>query len=78
MAASRLATGHAGVAVTDFPYLHCEDCPDCGTRLVAVVQKVIGTPRATGGLIRMQWDNHFVWMQACRHVAKPASASRPE
>lgn len=62
----------------EYPYLFAEPCPDCGEQLVAVVQQVIGTPKATGGLIRMSWDSHLVWMQACRHVSDRDEPSRPE
>lgn len=51
-----------------FPFVWAEMCPDCETDLVAVVEQTIGTPRATGGLMRVPLEPTIVWMQSCEHV----------
>ena len=51
-----------------FPFLWREQCPDCDTELVAVIEQTIGTPQATGGLMRVPLEPTIVWMQSCYHV----------
>lgn len=52
-----------------FPFLWYDICPDCDKELIAVVEQTIGTPRATGGLMRMEFEPSITWMQYCDHTA---------
>lgn len=53
------------------PYLLTDECPDCGAPLTAIVHQIVGTPRATGGLMRVPISTGLAWMQACAHVWDP-------
>lgn len=54
--------------MTDYPFLIVEACPDCGHRCVAVMEIVIGSPRPTGGLMRVPFDEQFTLLDGCYHV----------
>lgn len=51
-----------------FPFIWTDICDECETELVATVEQVIGTPRPTGGLMRVPFEAQIVWMQACEHI----------
>ena len=51
-----------------FPFLWYDICPDCEMELVAIVEQTIGTPQATGGLVRMAFEPSITWMQSCDHI----------
>lgn len=54
---------------SDYPFLATQECQRCGAELIAAVEQVIGTPRATGGLMRVPLDVTFVWLQGCEHTS---------
>lgn len=54
--------------MTDYPFLVVERCHDCGQTCVGVMELVIGSPRPTGGLMRVPFEEVFTVLDACHHI----------
>jgi hypothetical protein len=54
--------------VNDYPFLFVDECPDCGEPLTAIVDRVVGTPKATGGRMSVPISTEMFWMRACEHI----------
>lgn len=51
-----------------FPFMWTDVCPDCDTRLVAVVDQTATTPDTDGARMRVPFVIGIVWMQSCDHI----------
>lgn len=56
-----------------FPFMWVDNCPDCDTRLVAVVDQAIETPDTDGSYIRAPFTIEIEWLQSCDHIEEIGS-----
>jgi hypothetical protein len=64
---SRDIDGGHPVSVYDFPRIDSVDCAICGETVTVIIELVAGTPRATGGLMRVPFDPEPTVLSGCEH-----------
>jgi hypothetical protein len=55
------------MSVYDFPRIDSVDCAICGETVTVIIELVAGTPRATGGLMRVPFDPEPTVLSGCKH-----------
>lgn len=54
-----------------YPKLTTVDCAICGATVHLVIEQVIGTPKTTGGLMRVPFDYVPTVLDGCDHWHPP-------